>query len=775
MVAIAYRLRATMRSRRGATAGLSVVIAIVCGIVLSIAAGAHRTTTAPDRYTERYGPAPDGYIVQFDAGPPRSKEIAALPAVESVEAYTFLFAGLTPPGTTDGLDAYVFAGSPTGAGKHVVKGRLPRSDAPDEFVATPNFAKNYGAHIGDRFDLLTYTQEQANAGDFGVRPPSNPPLPAVLVGIVDGPSEFDDPTPLVMFSPALIEPITFGISQSQMTVSLKPGSDLDDLRHQLDTLHQGDALGLQKGFFIGSTLRNAIEAQGRGLWLVSLVAGIAAVAVVGQLVTRHIRVHAADRDRLAAMGFTRGQLFAESLARAAVPILFGSALACAVAVVPSDIFPTGLARRLEPTPGLHFDSFVVIIGALLLLICVLGWTAASIALEQRTPKPVRPSSTIEAIAARTTSAQAATGLRFAFTRKTGERGSNASAVAGVGLIVGGLVASGAFGASLNRLVDSPDRYGSNYDLAVGDNGGDSIDSSLVDRLKADPAVAGLTLYAYGAARVGATTVQLVGMQPDRGNLVPRVSKGRVPRGDDELALGLVTARSLGVDVGDSVTMAGATSTAIMHVSGIAIVSGFGPVEGMGEGGVVTFAGLHRLDDGVQLTSAALDLTDKKPATLARIAGILGMPSSEAPRPYQPVAITNVARIRSTPFVLAGLLGGLAALTLVHLMLTSLRKRRRDCAVLAALGADRGWIRRAVHWQATTFTVVPIAIGIPLGIVVGRLVFAAFADSMGAVNDAATPFMLLAEIAVGLLVLANVAAMPSWPRRSARPADGLQAD
>jgi hypothetical protein len=56
---------------------------------------------------------------------------------------------------------------------------------------------------------------------------------------------------------------------------------------------------------------------------------------------------------------------------------------------------------------------------------------------------------------------------------------------------------------------------------------------------------------------------------------------------------------------------------------------------------------------------------------------------------------------------------------------------------SSTGADRGWITLAVHWQATVFTALPVIFGIPVGIVVGRLVFVAFADSMGAVHDAAS--------------------------------------
>ena len=48
------------------------------------------------------------------------------------------------------------------------------------------------------------------------------------------------------------------------------------------------------------------------------------------------------------------------------------------------------------------------------------------------------------------------------------------------------------------------------------------------------------------------------------------------------------------------------------------------------------------------------------------------------------------------------------------MLTSMRNRRRDVAILRSFGADRGWIARAVLWQATLLTAVPVVIGVPAG-------------------------------------------------------------
>ena len=123
-----------------------------------------------------------------------------------------------------------------------------------------------------------------------------------------------------------------------------------------------------------------------------------------------------------------------------------------------------------------------------------------------------------------------------------------------------------------------------------------------------------------------------------------------------------------------------------------------------------------------------------------------------------------------------MLGLLAMLTVAHIMLTSVRARRRDLAVLRSLGADQGFVTRAVHWQATLFTIVPIVVAVPAGLIAGRIVFAAFADSMGALNDAALPAAIVGVAIVALVLVANVVAtVPA--RRACRqhPAAVLQAE
>ena len=116
-------------------------------------------------------------------------------------------------------------------------------------------------------------------------------------------------------------------------------------------------------------------------------------------------------------------------------------------------------------------------------------------------------------------------------------------------------------------------------------------------------------------------------------------------------------------------------------------------------------------------------------------------------------------------MLAALLGVLVILTIAQTLLSSLRARRRDLAILGALGATPRLVRRSIHWQATVVTLVPALIAIPLGLVAGRLVFTALADDIGAVDDAAFPAGALAVVVAGAVVIANLVAL--WPARRAR--------
>ena len=62
-----------------------------------------------------------------------------------------------------------------------------------------------------------------------------------------------------------------------------------------------------------------MQAQASGLWILAAVAAIAAIAVLGQVMTRQVRPTQEERERLSAIGFTKSQILAEASARGGHP------------------------------------------------------------------------------------------------------------------------------------------------------------------------------------------------------------------------------------------------------------------------------------------------------------------------------------------------------------------------------------------------------------------------------------------------------------------------
>lgn len=138
---------------------------------------------------------------------------------------------------------------------------------------------------------------------------------------------------------------------------------------------------------------------------------------------------------------------------------------------------------------------------------------------------------------------------------------------------------------------------------------------------------------------------------------------------------------------------------------------------------------------------------------------------------RPAQIVNYRTIGSTPIVLAiGLAAG--AVSALALTLTaSVRRRRRDLALLKALGFTPQQLVAAVASQATVVAVVGIIAGIPLGIVIGRQLWTLFAHNLNAVADPTVPVVSVFLVGIGALVFANlVAALPG--RHAARTPTGL---
>jgi ABC-type antimicrobial peptide transport system permease subunit len=143
---------------------------------------------------------------------------------------------------------------------------------------------------------------------------------------------------------------------------------------------------------------------------------------------------------------------------------------------------------------------------------------------------------------------------------------------------------------------------------------------------------------------------------------------------------------------------------------------------------------------------------------------------------QPADVVNFGQVRDLPQILAALLSVLAVITMVHLLVTAIQRRRRELAVLRTLGCVPRQISAAIAWQATAVAGIALALGIPLGLASGRALWSAVAGNLGVVVQPTIPWLWVALLVPAALILANlVAAVPAASAARIAPATILRAE
>jgi ABC-type lipoprotein release transport system permease subunit len=146
------------------------------------------------------------------------------------------------------------------------------------------------------------------------------------------------------------------------------------------------------------------------------------------------------------------------------------------------------------------------------------------------------------------------------------------------------------------------------------------------------------------------------------------------------------------------------------------------------------------------------------------------------RDGRPSDILSLSRLRSLPLALAAVLVVLVAVTVLHAMIVAVRRRRRDIAVLQALGATRGEVTAIGVWQGITIGLAALCLGLPLGIVIGRWIWTLLANAFGTLAEPIVPLAGMAGLAVGVLALTALAGVvPIRRGLRTRPAQVLRSE
>jgi hypothetical protein len=347
------------------------------------------------------------------------------------------------------------------------------------------------------------------------------------------------------------------------------------------------------------------------------------------------------------------------------------------------------------------------------------------------------------------------------------------------LVVGSLT----FAASLRRFVATPSAYGDAVDamvrvgdLSPGQEGPSG--SALTKMLSKEHTVAAASQLFTGQVHLRSGIVPGYGLRAGaRGRAAPTLIEGRLPTADDEIALGATTMRAEGVGLGDRLTVTGPAGRPLAErVVGRVVLPGIADYAGsdqaaLGVGALLSADGLARAtgvaDPPTALPAAELvDLRARATLTSLRsaVTRTFGPDTLVTLGPGTPADVASVRRVRSAPLVLAGLFAALGAVMVGNGLVVAIRRQRLDLAVLRTLGLAPRGLRAVVASQATTIAAIAAVVGVPVGVVVGRLAWSALSRQLGIVATLDVPWAGLACAAVGVLVVANL--MVVLPARGA---------
>jgi ABC-type lipoprotein release transport system permease subunit len=387
------------------------------------------------------------------------------------------------------------------------------------------------------------------------------------------------------------------------------------------------------------------------------------------------------------------------------------------------------------------------------------------------------------------------GVRNALERKSGRDTIPVwSAVLGVVLGVIALFGTAVFGASLSHLVATPRLYGDPFQLNFSDPNSQGQPSPvLLASLERHSEVTAITEGFAIEVSIHHMTVGGIAGTALRGNLLLSAVQGSLPARPDEIALGATTMRQLGAHLGSVVRVSVATPSGRQHAVPFRVVS---------QVSFPVLSGFVSLGNGVAMTQAAYVSAACPPgvpqgpchqAVLSSANGGVLVSVASGPKgqalvhqylsAYRssttpitaPTSLINFGQAVNFPLIFGAMLAIFGAATLLHLLVVSVARRRREMGILKVIGFVNGQVVAAVAWQATTLALIGMVIGVPLGIVAGRQVWNAFATNLGAVPLSVIPFGLLALLVVGVLVAANLLAVaPALVARRSTPAEVLRA-
>ena len=714
---------------------MTMLVGFAGTFVLTAATGARRADSALGRFldaTEMW----DGSIeVDFAATEAVLADLAAQPEVAAATAFVFI------PLVSEEIE-FPMAG--LGAGwlrdvyrPRIISGRLPDPTRVNEILVNEETARRHHLIPGDVVVLEDFL-------GLGIV------QPMTIVGIHRGVTDLalaDTYSGSIAteafgrrFGDAIYDFVAGTPEEDEFRTQIVAimSADVADLRYVLDSVaaRHGAARPrvADRSTWI-SPIERALAVQVEAFWILAAVSGASSLILLGMAVGRLAAGSSHPDETLRALGVGSMSRASVSLAVPALVVIVGCVLAVCGALPASWLVPLGSARLVEPDPGIWVDPKTSLVGALALATGVLVLAAVLSRVDRlRTRRPTRRSRSPLQLPLQVT-------LGHDLAYRESNWGRLALAAAGVGL---GLVVSvSVFTASLDRLINSPSLFGSDYEVRLYPEDGVEPEEAFVNIDLDDPTIESAAISRLTLVTVAGDLVEALVIDPVRGPVGVTILRGRAPQADDEVVLGPTTANRLGLDVGEEIIIAG-TRERRMRIVGEAVL----PLHDVGAYGDVmwlTPAAAERLE--IEPTEPQLLLNLAEGVTQDDLAAAIGDPGGAVSVPDD---VTNLDGVGQIPAALATFGALLSAAVLAFALVDMVRRRRHDLAILCALGASPRQIWGSVL-TACLLIVGPGAVfGIVIGAVLGRAYWTSVAVGVPVVAQPVVPLALVALIALGAL-------------------------
>jgi ABC-type antimicrobial peptide transport system permease subunit len=804
-----YRFRATFGRRWSGLLAVVLLTGLLGGISMGAIEAARTTESSPldfatgtrtpglfvlDNYASGTTPAYDPTLL---------RTIAHLPHVERVESEVGINAGPIgkndePLAVSEGVGAN---GSVDGLNFNedriiVTQGRMANPDRADEFVLDSGTARAFGYHLGETVSIGWVTNAQGNvSGNFKVPPGQQMKVKLVGVGAIDINELFQDAGGassggVELYTPAFTRRLLDCCTNDMLSgITLQGGLQSpyysvveSELRK---VLPKGVPFTYVQATDVLARAERTLKPESIALGVFGGIAGLAALLIAGQVIGRRIRLNADELGVLRALGADPKMTVGDSLIGTLSAVVVGVLLAGLVAVGLSPLGPLGPIGPLAPLT-LRVDWTVVGLGMVVLAIA-LGTLAVVVAFRSAPHRARgrlerdRASSVTRVATSAGLPPAAVTGIRFALEPGVGRNAVPVrSAILGAVVAVVVVISTITFGSSMSTLVSHPALYGWNWSADIDGGGGlGDIPGQAVGReLDADPLVGGWAGVYYSTLQINGVNVPVMGGSPHAAVRPPLLS-GHAFDNVNQVVLGATTLAQLHKHVGDTVKVgAPGRRLTTLQIVGTATLPSIGVVGSshleMGSGALLSYtliplkarnvfevphtgpnAVLVRFKKGADQSAAFASLDSivrKNPQIKGDGGSVLAV--------QRPAEILNYRALGTTPAVLGVALAAGAVIALGLTLISSVRRRRTDLALLKSLGFTKRQLASAIAWQASVAVGIGCLIGIPLGIALGRFLWDLFVRQINAVPDPTIPTVSIVLIAVAAVLLANlVAAVP----------------